>query len=173
MMASFFTSPPLKFRIIVEAFRPLRCISENAARMCSGFRADRGSAGGRNKGHTGAVNSCFGLLAGGSPSTPVLRLAADGASPLMSSRRDLIARASTQSERTTSKARKPRMSMVSSLARSCMCGGKLRNSLNRAALRWVKEAWRCSVYLRYSSLVISRVASSRCCDGVRSRCNHE
>lgn len=126
-------NPPLKLFIILAFVRPLLCIAEKAARMWSGLNAVLGSAGGRKRVQTGASVVSYSDLRRLASGSPLSRSLAAVFKKLLASAVCLRWRASVQRTLTISKARKPRMSMVSSPLLSCMCVGKFKNSLNRAA----------------------------------------
>jgi len=140
------TSPPLQ--LCTPADRRCdhsACIRANASCICSGLNGVLASGGGKNSELDGRVYSSSGdssrLLFSGGPPIPMaaLRLPIEG--EVYSSRTEdsssdfLTARPARVMDRTISKARKPTMSTVSSLARRSSWEGRLRNSRKRLAFR--------------------------------------
>lgn len=122
------TNPPLQLRTPADRrCDHSACIRANASCICSGLNGVLASGGGRNSALDGRVYSSSGdssrLLFSGGPPRPIaaLRLPIEGeaySSRTYDSSNDfLTARPASVSERTISKARKPTMSVVSSLAR--------------------------------------------------------
>ena len=139
------TRPPRQ--LVIPALRwwdQSPCILENASCICSGFKLVLASGGAKNSDETGSgVSSSL----SSSPRRRLVLLSRPAIGALRfevvvivsrryaSSRDFFTVKPASVRDRTISKARKPTMSTVSSLALRSNCGGKLRNSRNRFARR--------------------------------------